>query len=93
MPAVPYTLRQPRDAVANRVDERLTWARAELAEQVRAHQERLARFPSAAPARRPSLPDRYARGFLWGLLLGLALEAAGLLLLPHLTPGVRAVGT
>ncbi len=93
MTGLPFYLRQPGDAVANRVDERLARAREEVRAVVRAHQERLALFPSAGPARRPSLPDRFARGFLWGLLLGLVLEVVALLALPYLASGVRSVGT
>lgn len=76
------------------VDERLARARAETREAVRGHQARLRRFPAAPAlaARTPSAADRLVRGFLWGLLLGLAVEAAALVILPYITSGVRSVG-
>lgn len=76
------------------VDERLARARTETREAVRGHQARLRRFPAAPAlaARTPSAADRLVRGFLWGLLLGLAVEAAALVILPYITSGVRSVG-
>lgn len=89
---MPLRPRRAADAVPTDLDRRLARARAELRAAIRARREHLARFPSPPP-RRPSLPDRFARGFAWGLLLGLVLEAAALALLPYLAAGVRAVGT
>ncbi len=88
------------------VDHRIEKGRRQVFAAVRRRQEALARFPlpegeGPRPAPAPGwdrdsafgwLGSRWVTGFLWGAVLGLALEAVAIILLGRLAADIRRVG-
>lgn len=94
---VPSPTRGRRAAVA--VDRRLARARRETRAAVRRHQAALRRFPSDVavvldPRRRAYLwaGERLFPGLMWGVVLGLVLEALTLVALHYVGVSIRSTG-